>query len=117
MESEQVWELTLEHLMTGVGDLSEYDRAAKIRENGRESVHVSEEKIRAKVVVSCVGGLVNPKEWPESIPGKDKFHGEIFHSARWRYDVDLKDKDVIVVGTGCSAARESLASHYCSGLA
>lgn len=94
--------------MTGYGDLSEYDRAEKIRENGRELVYVSEEKIRAKVVVSCVGGLVEPKVWPEKIPGKDKFQGEIFHSARWRYDVDMKDKDVVVVGTGCSAARKSL---------
>ncbi|CZR60949.1 related to ACB 4-hydroxyacetophenone monooxygenase [Phialocephala subalpina] len=105
LESEQVWELTLEHLMTGYGDLSEYDRAEKIRENGRELVYVSEEKIRAKVVVSCVGGLVEPKVWPEKIPGKDKFQGEIFHSARWRYDVDMKDKDVVVVGSGCSAAQ------------
>jgi cation diffusion facilitator CzcD-associated flavoprotein CzcO len=105
LEDEQVWEVTLEHLMTGVGDLSEYDRAHRIRENGRASVYVSEEKIRAKVLVSCVGGLVEPRVWPENVPGKDKFQGEIFHSARWRYDVDLKDKDVVVVGTGCSAAQ------------
>jgi cation diffusion facilitator CzcD-associated flavoprotein CzcO len=88
-----------------VGDLSEYDRARKIREYGRESVYVFEEKIRAKVLVSGVGGLVEPKLFPDEIPGKDKFQGEIFHSARWRYDIDLKDKDVIVVGTGCSAAQ------------
>lgn len=114
LESEQVWEITLEHLMTGFGDLSEYDRAGKIKENGRESVYISEEKIRAKVVVSCVGGIVEPKVWPENIPGKDKFQGEIFHSARWRYDVDLKDKDVVVVGTGCSAAQfvPRLATEY-----
>jgi len=88
-----------------MGDLSEYDRARKIQDDGRESVYVYEEKIRAKVVVSCVGGLVEPKTWPENIPGKEEFRGEIFHSARWRYDVDLKDKDVVVVGTGCSAAQ------------
>jgi cation diffusion facilitator CzcD-associated flavoprotein CzcO len=105
LESEQVWELTLEHLMTGMGDLSEYERAQKILSNGRKTVYVTEEKIRAKVVVSCVGGLVEPRTWPENIPGKDKFQGEIFHSARWRYDVDLKDKDVVVIGTGCSAAQ------------
>jgi len=105
LESEQVWELRLQHLMTGVGDLSEYDRSQKILREGSEAVYVSEEVIRAKVVVSCVGGLVEPKTWPENVPGKDKFQGEIFHSARWRYDVDLKDKDVIVVGTGCSAAQ------------
>lgn len=58
LEEEQVWELTLQHLMTGVGDLSEHDRAQKIQQHGRESVYVSEEKIRAKVVISGVGGFV-----------------------------------------------------------
>jgi cation diffusion facilitator CzcD-associated flavoprotein CzcO len=49
--------------------------------------------------------LVEPKTFPQEIPGKDKFQGHLFHSARWKFDVDLKDKDVIVVGTGCSAAQ------------
>lgn len=91
--------------MVGAGDLSEYDRAKKIKTQGPDSVYVAQETIRAKVVVSCVGGLVEPKIWPDTIPGEDQFQGEIFHSARWRYDVDLKDKDVVVVGTGCSAAQ------------
>jgi cation diffusion facilitator CzcD-associated flavoprotein CzcO len=91
--------------MAGVGDLSEYDRAQKITKDGPGSVYVTEEKIRAKILISAVGGLVEPKLWPEAIPGQDKFEGELFHSARWRYDIDLKDKDVVVVGTGCSAAQ------------
>lgn len=105
LQSEGVWEVTLQHLVSGAGDLSEYERAQKIKENGPESVYVYQETVRTKVLISAVGGLVEPKEWPESIPGKDKFAGEIFHSARWRYDIDLKDKEVIVVGTGCSAAQ------------
>jgi cation diffusion facilitator CzcD-associated flavoprotein CzcO len=68
--------------MVGVGDLSEYDRAQKITENGPESVYVTEEKIRAKVLISAVGGLVEPKIWPDNIQGKETFKGEIFHSAR-----------------------------------
>ncbi|TVY25023.1 Baeyer-Villiger monooxygenase [Lachnellula hyalina] len=105
LESEQVWEVTLQTLTAGVGDLSEYDRAQKIASDGPLSVYVIEEKIRAKVLISCVGGLVEPKIWPENVPGQDTFKGEIFHSARWRYDIDLKDKDVVVIGTGCSAAQ------------
>ncbi|KAN0117589.1 FAD/NAD(P)-binding domain containing protein [Hyaloscypha variabilis] len=105
LDNEQVWEVTLQHLMTGVGDLSEYERSQKIQEHGRESVYVSEEKIRAKVLISSVGGLVEPKVWPEEVPGKESFQGQIFHSARWDYKVDLRGKDVIVVGTGCSAAQ------------
>jgi cation diffusion facilitator CzcD-associated flavoprotein CzcO len=84
LESEKVWEVT---------------------DHGPESIYVHQETVRAKVLISAVGGLVEPKTWPEGIQGKEKFQGEIFHSARWRYDVDLKDKEVIVVGTGCSAAQ------------
>ncbi|TAQ89444.1 hypothetical protein B7494_g2205 [Chlorociboria aeruginascens] len=105
LESEEVWEIKLQHLVAGAGDLSEYDRAQKIRKEGPGSVYVYEETVRAKVLVSAVGGLVEPRAWPDNIVGKDRFEGEIFHSARWRYDVDLKDKDVVVVGTGCSAAQ------------
>lgn len=39
------------------------------------------------------------------IPGADTFPGPVFHSARWDYSVDMKDKDVLVIGSGCSAAQ------------
>lgn len=105
LEAEQVWEVKLQHLVSGAGDLSEHDRSSKVREEGAQSVYVSHETVRCKVLVSAVGGLVEPQTWPERVPGKETFAGPIFHSARWRYDVDLKDKEVIVVGTGCSAAQ------------
>lgn len=104
-EQEKIWELTVQHMTIGSGDLSENQRRQKIQEEGLASVYLSEEKVRAKIVLSGVGVLVEPKEWPSTIPGTDVFKGDIFHSARWRYDVDFKDKDVIVVGTGCSAAQ------------
>jgi len=105
IEKEGIWDITLLHMANGAGDLSAHERQQKLNEQGPEPVYLHEEKIKAKVVVSAVGALVEPKLWPDSIPGKDKFQGEIFHSARWKYDVDLKDKDVVVVGTGCSAAQ------------
>lgn len=105
LETEKVWEITIQHLEVGVGDLSEWDRAQKIKREGTAGVYVSEEKIRAKVLISAVGALVEPKLLSKSLPGQDIFKGEIFHSARFDYNVDLKDKDVIVVGTGCSAAQ------------
>lgn len=38
-----------------------------------------------------------------SIPGIESFVGEIFHSARWRHDYDLRGKRVAVIGMGASA--------------
>ena len=37
------------------------------------------------------------------IDGIDGFQGEIFHSARWNHDVDLRGKRVAVIGTGASS--------------
>ncbi|EKG17560.1 Flavin-containing monooxygenase-like protein [Macrophomina phaseolina MS6] len=43
--------------------------------------------------------------WPEEVPGREKFEGEVFHAARWEHGVDFGGKNVVVVGTGCSAAQ------------
>lgn len=87
------------------GDLSTMERRKMMVEKGRGSVYLKEEKARARIIASCAGGLVEPNSWPDSIPGRDQFSGQIFHSARWDYDVSLENKDVVVVGTGCSAAQ------------
>lgn len=76
-----------------------------LNNQGESSVFVRSEKIRAKILISAVGRLVEPNRMPETIPGVEDFQGPIFHSARWRYDIDLKDKHILVVGTGCSAAQ------------
>jgi len=105
LEDEQQWEATLLHLAPGTGDLSTKERRKMMAEKGRESVYIKEEMIRAKIVCSAAGGLVEPNAWPDTIPGRDQFEGDIFHSARWDYNVDLQDKNIIVMGTGCSAAQ------------
>ena len=56
-----------------------------------------------KMLYMAVGGLSEPN--PCTIPGKENFKGAIFHSARWDHSVDLKNKNVIVVGNGCSATQ------------
>lgn len=48
---------------------------------------------------------MEPNAWPSSIPGRDTFQGPVFHSARWDHSVDFNNKNVVVVGTGCSAAQ------------
>ncbi|MCJ1475616.1 hypothetical protein MMC13_004279 [Lambiella insularis] len=105
LEEQQVWEVTLQHMATGAGDLSARQRNQRIEQHGEAAVYVRREIVRAKIVASCVGGLVEPNDWPKNIPGRENFQGDIFHSARWNYDVSLTNKDVVVLGTGCSAAQ------------
>ena len=61
------------------------------------------EVVEARVIVSGVGGLVDPA-YPD-IKGLSRFSGEIFHTARWSEDIDLKDRRVAVIGTGASAVQ------------
>ncbi|KAJ6107968.1 hypothetical protein N7523_009291 [Penicillium sp. IBT 18751x] len=105
VEEDEEWEVTLSHLVPGTGDLSSYDREQLAIQKGPHMVYTKVEIVRAKIVVSGVGGLVEPKTWPKDIPGIDDFQGEIMHTARWNNDIDLQDKDVIIVGSGCSAAQ------------
>jgi cation diffusion facilitator CzcD-associated flavoprotein CzcO len=61
------------------------------------------ETFTARVVVSCVGGLVDPA-LPD-IAGIESFAGEISHTARWNHDSPLAGKRVAVIGTGASAVQ------------
>jgi cation diffusion facilitator CzcD-associated flavoprotein CzcO len=65
------------------------------------TVTTSAGTVVADVVITGSGGLSEPK-LPE-IEGIDSFKGQIFHSARWNHDYDLKGKRVAVIGTGASA--------------
>jgi len=73
VEAEQRW-----HLRTGTGD-----------------------RYTCRVLVSGIGGLSRPAL--PKVKGLEDFQGEVFHSARWNHDVDLKGKRVAVIGTGASA--------------
>jgi cation diffusion facilitator CzcD-associated flavoprotein CzcO len=88
-----------------MGDLSTKDRMKVVKEKGEAAVYSETEIVKAKVVFSCVGGLVEPRGWPDNIPGIETFRGKMFHSARWDESVDFTDKNVVVVGTGCSSAQ------------
>ena len=65
--------------------------------NGSESVQ------SANVMIVAVGQLNRPK-MPD-IAGMDRFQGATFHSAVWDRSVDLTEKRVAVIGTGCSACQ------------
>jgi cation diffusion facilitator CzcD-associated flavoprotein CzcO len=55
----------------------------------------------AETLISGMGGLYEPMI--PNVDGLDTFDGPVFHSARWRHDVDLSGKRVAVIGTGASA--------------
>lgn len=104
IRDEEVWEIELAHMRLGMGDISSKDRKKKIQDAGEESVYVSTKTIRCKILVSGVGSIVEPKAAPDAVKGFENFKGDCFHSARWNYGVDFKDKDVVVIGTGCSSS-------------
>jgi cation diffusion facilitator CzcD-associated flavoprotein CzcO len=55
----------------------------------------------AAVLIPAVGQLSRPAL--PTIPGRDSFAGQAFHSALWDHSVDLSGKRVAVIGTGASA--------------
>jgi cation diffusion facilitator CzcD-associated flavoprotein CzcO len=57
--------------------------------------------IRARVVVSAMGGLSTPA-YPD-LKGLERFQGRTFHSQQWDHAYELRGKRVAVVGTGASA--------------
>jgi cation diffusion facilitator CzcD-associated flavoprotein CzcO len=61
------------------------------------------ESFEARVVVSCVGGLVDPAS--PDIKGIQSFGGELFHTARWNHDYELTGRRLAVIGTGASAVQ------------
>ena len=54
-------------------------------------------------LVFAVGQLNAPLIPP--FPGLEKFHGEVWHSARWRLSYSLHDRHVAVVGNGATGVQ------------
>ncbi|KAF8323891.1 FAD/NAD-P-binding domain-containing protein, partial [Clavulina sp. PMI_390] len=69
----------------------------------RDGNVLREEEVIAKVVFAAMGGLHVPA-FPD-IPGYKSFHGDVWHAAQWRHDVELKGKRVAIIGNGCSGAQ------------
>lgn len=73
-------------------------------ENGRWTIKTkSGETYDCQFFVSAIGQLHVPSR--PDFKGKDTFKGPSFHSAQWNHLVDLKDKNVGVIGVGASAAQ------------
>lgn len=55
----------------------------------------------SRILIAALGPL-NKLKFPE-YPGLEHFKGARFHSGEWQTNVDLRGKDVAVIGTGASA--------------
>ncbi len=73
-------------------------------ESGRWTVCTDRgDRMRARFVVLANGILTTPKL--ARIEGMQDFKGDSFHTSRWDYNVDLKDKTVGIIGTGATAVQ------------
>jgi cation diffusion facilitator CzcD-associated flavoprotein CzcO len=59
--------------------------------------------MKARFVVLANGILTTPKL--AKIDGMENFEGDAFHTSRWNYHVDIKDKRVGIIGTGATAVQ------------
>jgi len=61
------------------------------------------DRYEADVLILATGQLNRPSI--PDLPGRDRFGGASFHSARWDHDYDLRGRRIAVVGTGASAVQ------------
>jgi cation diffusion facilitator CzcD-associated flavoprotein CzcO len=82
---------------------TEVTSASWDEERARWRLQTSAGEHEADILITACGQLSVPKA--PAIAGLDSFDGPVFHTARWRHDVDLAGKRVAVLGTGCSAVQ------------
>ena len=70
-----------------------------IRKDTGESVEFT-----ANFLWMCQGYYDHAEGYTPDWPGMDKFQGQIVHPQTWPEDLDYRDKDVIVIGSGATTA-------------
>jgi cation diffusion facilitator CzcD-associated flavoprotein CzcO len=82
-------------------DKAEWDADANVWRIETRDVRTGKKQLsHATALVSAIGVLVVPRI--PKLQGIESFKGEVFHSARWRHDIDLRGKRVGVLGNGSS---------------
>ena len=88
---------------------AEVKRCKWIDERQRWQLYIHDERNgsffvhECQLLFSAVGQLVYPRK--SDLPGLTLFRGALFHASQWNHDVELEDKNVIVVGHGCTAVQ------------
>ncbi len=57
----------------------------------------------ANILIPALGQLNRPQI--PNFEGRENFHGTAFHSARWDHSIDLKNKNIAVIGSAASAVQ------------
>ncbi|QKX62578.1 uncharacterized protein TRUGW13939_09739 [Talaromyces rugulosus] len=73
--------------------------AADVQDSQKESLN----EIESLFLISAVGQLSQP-QWP-GIEGLETFDGKVMHSARWDWSYDMANKNIAIIGTGCSGVQ------------
>jgi len=61
------------------------------------------DEMKSRFVILANGILTTPKL--ARIEGMEEFKGDSFHTSRWNYKLDLKDKRIGIIGTGATAVQ------------
>lgn len=83
-------------------DKAEWDPDANVWSIETRDVRTGKTQVtRATALIPAIGVLLVPKL--PKLQGIESFNGALFHSARWRHDIDLHGKRIGVLGNGSSA--------------
>ncbi len=61
-------------------------------------------QIRANFLWMCQGYYRHEEGYTPTWPGMERFKGPVIHPQTWPEDADVKDKDVLIIGSGATAA-------------
>ena len=65
-------------------------------ENGRS-------QIRCRFLIGCTGYFRYDQGFAPAFQGEEDFEGELFHAQHWPEGIEIRDRDVAVVGSGATA--------------
>ena len=80
------------------------DRTEWDEDSARWTVYTDRgDEMKARYVILANGILTTPQL--ARIDGMETYQGDSFHTSRWDYNIDLKDKKVGIIGTGATAVQ------------
>ena len=63
----------------------------------------SEQQIRCRFLVGCTGYYRYDRGYTPQFEGEENFAGDLFHAQHWPEGLEVRDRNVVVVGSGATA--------------